>query len=60
MSSVEDKLKALPQMAESTGLEADEALRRKILRAAGEKKGERASLRRLVPVKGRMQKFSWV
>jgi len=50
MRSVEDRLKALPQMAESTGLQANEALKRKIMRAAGEKKEERSSLRRLVPV----------
>ena len=38
---MEDRLKTLPQMAESTGLQANEALKRKIMRAAGEKKEER-------------------
>lgn len=50
MKSVEERLRALPEIAESTGLQADEALKRKIMRAANEKKGEKASLRRLVPV----------
>lgn len=50
MKNVEERLKALPQMAQSTGLQADEALKRKILRAAREKKNTGISYRRLVPV----------
>ena len=34
MKNVEERLRALPEIARSTGLEADEALKRKILRAA--------------------------
>lgn len=49
MKSVEERLKSLPQMAESTGLQADEALKRKILRASREKKETMVSYRRLVP-----------
>ncbi len=37
MKSVEERLRALPEIAQSTGLEADEQLKRKILRAAREK-----------------------
>ena len=40
MKSVEERLLELPQMAESTGLEADEGLKRRILRAAEEKTGK--------------------
>lgn len=49
MKSVEERLRALPQMAESTGLQADEALKRKILRASREKQSAKVSYRRLVP-----------
>ncbi|MBE5782473.1 MAG: hypothetical protein E7329_04050 [Clostridiales bacterium] len=49
MKSVEERLKALPQMADSTGLQADEALKRKILRAAREKKEKKAPVLRWVP-----------
>lgn len=38
MKSVEERLKQLPQMADSTGLQADERLKRKILEAAQGKK----------------------
>ena len=38
MKSVEERLKKLPELAESTGLQADERLKRRILRAAEEKK----------------------
>ena len=52
MKSVEERLKALPELAESTGFQADEQLKRKILRAAQEKKGRAGgfAVRRLVPV----------
>lgn len=50
MKSVEERLRALPQMAESTGLQADEALKRRILRAARETKQDKMSFRRLAPV----------
>jgi len=51
MKSVEERLRALPELAESTGLQADEQLKRKILRAAGEKNGRKGgfALRRLAP-----------
>ena len=52
MKNVEERLRTLPEIAESTGLQADEALKRKILRAAEEKKQPRKSVfaaRRLVP-----------
>lgn len=50
MKSVEDRLKALPQMADSTGLQADEQLKRKILRAAeGKRRPVSLPLRRLAP-----------
>ncbi|MBR6187038.1 MAG: hypothetical protein IKQ41_12370 [Clostridia bacterium] len=51
MKNVEERLRALPEMAESTGLQADEQLKRKILRAAQEKRAPQksAALRRLVP-----------
>lgn len=38
MKNVEERLRALPEIAESTGLQADERLKRRILRAAGEEK----------------------
>ncbi len=50
MKNVEERLRALPEMAESSGLQAGEQLKRKILRAAEEK--PRASFftpRRLAP-----------
>lgn len=50
MKSVEERLNALPDLADSTGLQADETLKRKILRAARQKQsGSRVTLRRLVP-----------
>ena len=52
MKSVEERLRALPEIAESTGLRADEALKRKILRAAeGKDKPKKSAFvtRRLVP-----------
>lgn len=52
MKNVEERLRALPEMAESTGLQADEQLKRKILRAAREENAPRRSgfaLRRLAP-----------
>ena len=50
MRTMEERLRELPEIAQATGLQADEALKRKILRAAREKKSEKSSLRRLVPV----------
>ncbi len=52
MKSVEERLRELPQMADSFGLQADEKLKRRILRAAREKKpaGRRVLLRRAMPV----------
>lgn len=41
MKSVEERLHALPNIAEETGLNADEQLKRKILRAAREKEAPR-------------------
>ncbi len=52
MKNVEERLRALPEIAESTGLQADEQLKRRILRAAreGKKSGRNAfALRRLAP-----------
>ena len=51
MKSVEERLKRLPELAESTGLQADEQLKRKILRAAQAKQGRAGgfALRRLAP-----------
>jgi hypothetical protein len=51
MKSIEERLKALPEMADSTGLQADEALKRRIMRSAreGRQKGGRVLLRRLAP-----------
>ena len=52
MKSVEERLRALPQIAEESGLEAGEQLKRKILRAAEEKKNpwkNAFTARRLVP-----------
>ena len=42
MKNVEERLQALPQIAESTGLQADEQLKRKILRAAEGRQAPRA------------------
>ena len=52
MKSVEERLRELPQLADSTGLQADEALKRRILRAAQAKDQPRrgAALRRWAPV----------
>ena len=54
MKSVEERLKDLPRAAEMTGLNADEALKRKIMRLAEEqtapkKKAFGVSVRRLAP-----------
>ena len=50
MKSMEERLRELPQLAESTGLQADERFKRRILRAAEEKKEKRGvSLYRLAP-----------
>lgn len=50
MKDVEERLKNLPQIADSLGLEADEALKRKILRSAQEKGEKKKSpVIRLVP-----------
>ncbi len=51
MKSVEERLRQLPEMAENLGLEADEALKRKILRRAREEKKEATfTFRRLAPI----------
>ena len=51
MKNVEERLRALPEMAESTGLQADEQLKRRILRAAREKQAPKRAFAvgRLVP-----------
>ena len=50
MKNVEERLRALPELAESMGLEADERLKRRILRASAEKKPARGiAWRRLAP-----------
>ena len=52
MKNLEERLRTLPEIAESTGLQADEQLKRKILRAAEEKRRPRTSVfvvRRLAP-----------
>lgn len=49
MKSVEERLQALPQMADSAGLQADEALKRKILRAAQEKQKNKTPVWRWAP-----------
>ena len=51
MKNVEERLRELPRVAESTGLQADEQLKRKILRAAESPRRSRAgfSLRRFAP-----------
>ena len=41
MKSVEERLHTLPDIAENSGLNADEQLKRKILRAAREKETPR-------------------
>ena len=41
MKNVEERLRALPEMAESTGLQADEQLKQRILRAAREQETPR-------------------
>lgn len=55
MKSVEERLRQLPEIAEQTGIEAGEALKRKILRSADAKETKPAwnmsfTVRRLVPV----------
>lgn len=51
MKSVEERLRQLPEMAESMGLNADEALKRKILRTAREEKTQPVfTFRRLAPI----------
>lgn len=52
MKSVEERLRELPRMADSFGLQADEALKRRILRAAEGQKapGRRVLLRRVAPL----------
>ena len=52
MKNVEERLRDLPRMAETAGLQADEALRRRILRAAEGKEKQRRNvwLRRAAPV----------
>ena len=52
MKNVEERLRDLPRMAETAGLQADEALRRRILRAAEGKGKQRRNvwLRRAAPV----------
>lgn len=51
MKNVEERLRALPEIARSTGLEADEALKRKILRAAEgpARRNDGFTVRRLIP-----------
>ena len=52
MKSVEERLRALPRIAEESGLEADEQLKRRILKSVREGQKPRASAfiaRRLVP-----------
>jgi amino acid permease len=52
MKSVEERLRALPKIAQESGLEADERLKRKILLSAREGKTQRKSAfisHRLVP-----------
>ena len=44
MKSVEERLHTLPDIAENSGLQADEQLKRKILRAAREKEAPRRAL----------------
>lgn len=51
MKSVEERLRQLPEMAENMGLNADEALKRKILRTAREEKTQPVfTFRRLAPI----------
>ena len=55
MKSVEERLRQLPEIAEQTGMEAGEALKRRILRSADETEGKPVrnvsfTMRRLVPV----------
>ena len=51
MKNVEERLRELPQMAESTGLQADEPFKRRILRAAAEaRQPRRLTVRRLAPI----------
>ncbi|MBQ7656781.1 MAG: hypothetical protein IJS41_09770, partial [Clostridia bacterium] len=50
MKNVEERLRALPEIAASSGLQADEQLRRKILRAAeGGQRKPGLSVKRLAP-----------
>lgn len=52
MKTVEERLRQLPQIAEACDLQADERLKRKILRAAEEKHAgsRRIAMRRVIPV----------
>ena len=51
MKNVEERLKELPRMADSSGLQANEALKRKILQSAREgKKARKSSFLRYAPV----------
>ncbi len=51
MKNVEERLHQLPEIAENLGLEADEALKRKILRMAREEKPQTTfTVRRLAPI----------
>lgn len=49
MKHVEERLRELPQIADSTGLQANEALKRRIMRAADEKTHKKKRALRLVP-----------
>lgn len=49
MKNVEERLRQLPEMASSAGLQADEALKRRIMQAARGKTQGRARARRLIP-----------
>ena len=52
MKTVEERLRQLPQIAEACDLQADERLKRKIMRAAEEKRpgSRRIAARRVIPV----------
>ncbi len=54
MKSVEERLRELPQMADSTGLQADEQLKRRILRAAEKPARRGVMVRRVIPVMAAM------
>ena len=49
MKHVEERLRELPQIADSTGLQANAALKRRILDAANGKKQQKKRALRLVP-----------